>query len=107
MKCPHCNRTGNAFQRIFMRQKGTKSRYCIFCGGEVVLKYNWGKIVLLSVGVLAGLILLNIILQIFGWPGINGGFAGGLGGAIIAIYMRKKPFLNIEAIAKEKKKRRK
>jgi hypothetical protein len=89
-----------------MRQKGTKSRYCIFCGGEVALKYNWGKIVLLSIGVLVGLILLNIILQIFGWPGINGGFAGGLGGAIVAVYMRKKPFLNIEAIAKEKKKQR-
>lgn len=106
MKCPRCNKTGNLFQRIFMQRKGSKSKFCIYCGAEVVLKFNWKKIAFLAIGVLVGLIVLNIVLQSLGWPGINGGFAGGMGGALIAVLMRRKPFLDVELISKEKKKHR-
>lgn len=96
MKCPNCHKTGNTFQRIFMRKKGHKNRYCIYCNTEVKLFYNWKKIGFLSIGVFGGLIILNTLIIYLGWPGINGGFAGGIGGSLIAIYMRRPPFLKIE-----------
>lgn len=70
--------------------------------------YNWKKIFFLVVLVLFALIIINIILQQFGWPGITGGFAGGIAGAFIAIMIQREPYLKIEAAKplKTRKKRR-
>ncbi len=106
MECPNCHKQGNALKRIFSKRKGLENRYCVYCNAEVKLNYNWKKIILLAIGVFAGLVIINFLLQSFGWPGITGGFAGGLAGAIIAVYMRRPPFLSIELINKKKKKRR-
>lgn len=46
-------------------------------------------------------------MQAIGWPGISSGFAGGLGGSAIAVFMRKPPFLKVELISKTKTKKRK
>ncbi|MCK9254464.1 MAG: hypothetical protein GX793_02255 [Bacteroidales bacterium] len=104
MQCPNCNKTGNTFQRLFWKKKGQKNRFCIYCNAEVKLIYNWKRIALLSLVILVALVGLNFVLQYYNWPGINGGFAGGIGGALIAIYMRRPAFLKIELINKPKKK---
>jgi hypothetical protein len=72
----------------------------------VNLVYNWNKIFLLIAAIIILLIVLNIVLQSLGYPGITGGFAGGLAGAVIAVYMRRPPFLKVELVSKQKKKRR-
>lgn len=89
-----------------MQKKGSKSKFCIYCDAEVKLIYSWKKIIFLSIGVLIGLIVLNMVMRELGWPGLNGGFAGGMGGAVVAVFMRREPFLTVELVAKEKKKRR-
>ncbi len=106
MECPKCHRKGNALKRIFSRRKGFENRFCVHCNAEVKVIYNWSKIFLLILVIIAVLVILNIVLQAIGWPGISRGFAGGLGGAVIAVYMRRAPFVNIELVQKAKKKRR-
>ena len=106
MKCPHCQRTGNAFQRLFTKRGKTGTRFCIYCNAEVNLIYNWKKIFLLALILIVALLALNYLLQFFGLPGITGGFAGGMAGAILAIVMRRPPYLIIEQVTKEKKKKR-
>ncbi|MDD4150548.1 MAG: hypothetical protein PHE33_11025 [Bacteroidales bacterium] len=107
MECPHCHNKGNVLKRIFSKRKGYENRYCVHCNSEVKLIYNWKNIFLLITFVIIGLIIINFVIQAIGWPGISSGFAGGLGGSIIAVYMRKPPFLKIELISKSKTKRRK
>jgi len=106
MECPNCHKTGNAFMRIFSRRGNTGSRFCTYCNAEVKLVYNWKRIFLLVAIVILVLIVLNFVLQYLGWPGITGGFAGGMAGAVIAIMMRRPPYLKIELVSKNKKKSR-
>lgn len=106
MECPNCHKQGNALKRIFSKRKGMPNRYCVYCNAEVKVNYNWSKISLLAAGIFVVLIILNYVLQTMGWPGITGGFAGGLAGAIIAVYMRKPPFMQVELIKPSRKKRR-
>lgn len=62
---------------------------------------------MLVAAVIVALVLLNILLQYIGWPGVNGGMAGGMGGAVIAVFMSRPPFVVIEQVgAKKKKKKR-
>ncbi len=104
MKCPHCNKSGNAFRRIFSKRSYGVNRYCVFCNAEVSVEYKWLKILVLGVFTLFGLVLLQIILQFMGLPGINSGVAGGLAAAIIAIFIRRYPFVEINLISKPGKK---
>ncbi|MDD4156558.1 MAG: hypothetical protein PHY08_08315 [Candidatus Cloacimonetes bacterium] len=106
MECPNCHKTGNAFMRIFSKRGKSGSRFCTYCNAEVKLIYNWTRIFILVAVVIVVLIILNYVLQSLGWPGITGGFAGGMAGAVIAIFMRRPPFLKIELVNKNKKKRR-
>ncbi len=106
MECPKCHRKGSVLKRVFSRRKGSDNRYCIYCDAEVKIIYNWKKIFLLILGIVFGLIILNFILQSAGWPGITGGFAGGTGGALIAVFMNRPPFVNVELVEKPKKKKR-
>jgi len=106
MECPNCHKTGNAFMRIFSRRGKSGTRFCTYCNAEVKLIYNWKKILILVVVVIIILVALNYILQSMGWPGITGGFAGGMAGAVIAIMMRRPPYLTIELVSKNKKKQR-
>ena len=106
MECPNCHKSGNVLKRIFSRRGGSKTRFCIYCNAEVNLIYNWNKIFLLIAAIVVVLIVINVIFQAIGWPGITGGFAGGLAGAVIAVYMRRPPFLKVELVNKQKKKRR-
>ena len=98
MECPKCHKKGNVIRRVFAvksRKEGTK--YCMYCGAEVRITYNWSKIFLLIIGVIAFLILLNIILQkVFNMPGIGSLTAACFGGVLITLFMRNKPFTIIE-----------
>ncbi len=105
MKCPQCHRTGSIFQRLFTRKGKTGTRSCIYCDAEVMVKYKWGKVFLLAAVVFTILILVNLFLQMIGWPGITGSFAGGLAGAVMAVFMRRPPFVEIELVPKQKKKK--
>jgi hypothetical protein len=106
MECPNCHKSGNALKRIFSRRKGFENRFCVYCNAEVRVIYNWKKIFFLVAAVIGVLIIINIILQSIGWPGISGGFAGGMGGSVIAVFMHRPPFVNIELVKEVKKKRR-
>ena len=107
MECPNCHKTGNVLKRIFSKRKCYENRYCAYCNAEVKLIYNWKNIFLLIALVIILLIIINFIMQAIGWPGISSGFAGGLGGSAIAVFMRKPPFLKVELISKTKTKKRK
>lgn len=102
MKCPHCHRTGNVFQRLFTRKSKSGTRFCIFCNAEVNMIYNWKKIFILVAVLIIVLLGFNYLLQAFGWPGITGGFAGGLAGSILAVVMQRPPFLIIELASKDR-----
>lgn len=106
MKCPNCHKTGNAFIRIFSRRIKTGTRFCTYCNAEVKLIYNWKRILVLSAIIIIALIMFNYVLQYFGWLGMTGGFAGGMAGVVIAIMMRRPPYLKIELVNKTKKKGR-
>ncbi len=106
MKCPNCNKSGNAFRRIFSKRSYGVNRYCIFCNAEVSVEYKWVKILVLGVFTLFGMILLQLILQFMGFPGINSGVAGGLAAAVIAIFIRRHPFVEITLISKPEKKKK-
>lgn len=108
MECPNCHRRGNALKRIFSKRGNTGTRFCVYCNTEVRIIYNWKKIFVLSLVVLVLLLVLNVLLQMLGWPGITSGFAGGMGGAVIAIMIRREPYVKIELVnpPKTRKKRR-
>ncbi len=103
MKCPNCHKTGNTFKRIFSKRGNSTTKFCIYCNVEVNIIYNWKKIFLLVFVVILLLIIFDAILKYYEWPGISPGFAGGMAGATIAIFMQRPPFLRIEQIAKKKK----
>lgn len=107
MTCPNCNRTGNAFKRIFSKRSYGVNRYCVYCNAEVKVEYKWVKILILGVVILFALILFQLIMQFMGWPGMNGGVAGGLAAAAIAIFIRRSPFLEVSLISKPDKKSKK
>ncbi len=98
MKCPHCNHTGNLLKRPFVRRKGLPDSYCVKCGSQIKIQYNWGKITLLILGIVAFLLLLHLILQAMGYPGVSSMMAGGITGVILVIAMQHPPFINIEHI---------
>lgn len=106
MECPHCHKRGNALQRLFTRRKHTGTRLCIYCSAEVKFIYNWKRIFFLAAILVVVLIAFNYGLQALGMPGITSGFAGGMAGAILAIVMRRPPYLVIELVTQEKKKKR-
>lgn len=108
MECPNCHQRGNAFKRIFSKRGNTGTRFCIYCNFEVKVIYNWKKIFLLSFIVLLILIILNLIMQQMGWPVITGDFAGGFAGAVVAIMIRREPYVKIDPVkpVKTRKKRR-
>ncbi|HXK81743.1 MAG TPA: hypothetical protein PLO05_06275 [Bacteroidales bacterium] len=106
MKCPNCNSTGNLLKRVFIKRKGLPNRYCVYCNAEVKLIYNWRKIFLLALIIIAVLMILHAVMVSVGLPGVSGGIAGGAAGAVLAIFMRKPPYLNIELVKHSNKKRR-
>lgn len=106
MICPNCKHSGNLLKRVFVKRKGLYNRYCVYCNAEVKIVYNWRKIFLLSLIVVAVLLLLHIILILIGLPGLSSGLAGGAAGAAIAIFMRKPSYVKIEMLTKPGKKRR-
>ncbi len=103
MECPNCHNKGNVLKRIFSKRKGSKTHFCTYCNAEVKLSYNWKKIFLLAIILLAILLALNYILLAIGWGGVSGGMAGGAIGATLAVYMGRPPFLKIELVKKKKK----
>ncbi len=107
MECPVCHKSGSAIKRIFSKRGSGDTRFCIYCNSEVRVNYKWGKIFLLTGAVILVLILVNVLLQYIGWPGISGGIAGGIAGAVIAISMSRPPFVEIELVEGKKKKNKK
>lgn len=109
MKCPNCGKSGNAFKRIFSKRSYGVNRYCVYCNAEVKIDYSWKKILILAIFTLFGLVLLQVILQFIGLPGINSGVAGGLAAAVLAIFIRRHPFVEISLVSKpeENKKKKK
>ncbi len=104
MICPNCNKSGNVFKRIFVKRSYGENRYCIYCNAEVSVEYKWFKILILGIVILFSLILLQLIMQFIGLPGMNSGVAGALAAAFIAIFIRRPPFVEIKLIKKAKKK---
>ncbi len=107
MVCPNCNKSGNVFRRIFVKRSYGENRYCIFCNAEVTVDYQWGKVMILGLVVLIALIIVQFLMQYYGWPGMNGGVAGGLAAAVIAIFIRRPPFVEITLIRRPGKNRKK
>jgi len=107
MDCPHCHSKGSVFRKIFLKQKGSKNRFCMYCNAEVIIRYNWKKILVLCLIVMGILFVVNMIIQLLGSYGLTSGFAGGIAGAIIAIMMRKPPYVVVELVRKPGKKRHK
>lgn len=107
MTCPNCKKSGNAFKRIFSKRSYGVNRYCIYCNAEVSVEYKWVKVLLLGVGTLLMLVLVQLTMQFAGMPGMNGGVAGGLAAAAIAIFIRRPPFVEIKLISKPKNKSKK
>jgi hypothetical protein len=98
MECPNCHHTGNLLKRPFVRRKGLSDQYCVKCGARVRLKYHYGNIALLVIGIVAALVLLHIVLKLIGYPGVSGGMAGSITGVLLVIFMQKPPFLTIEQV---------
>lgn len=107
MECPNCHKSGNAFKRIFSKRGTGDTRFCVYCNTEVRVIYNWSKILLLVLAIIAVLVIINLAIQNAGYPGISSGFAGGMAGAVLAIFMRRKPFLIIEPVITNRKKQAK
>lgn len=108
MVCPNCKKSGNAFKRIFSKRPAYgQNRYCVYCNAEVSVEYNWGKVAILSFVVLIALIIIQLVIQSYGWPGMNGGVAGGLAAAIIAIFIKRSPFVDVQLISKPGKQKKK
>lgn len=106
MICPNCNRSGNLLKRVFVRRKGSSNHYCVYCNAEVKITYNWKRILLLSLIVIAVLVLIHVFLISIGWPGLSSGISGGIAGTSIYIFMSRPPYVNIELVEKKSKKRR-
>jgi len=106
MKCPNCHKSSSAFNRIFSKKENNGIRHCLSCGAQVKFIYNYKKIFLLVIGLIAVLIVLNILFNSAGLPSIGGTYLGILGGAILAIFMRRSPFLEIELVSKPTRKKR-
>ena len=106
MECPNCHSKGSVFKRVFSRKKGSQNRFCVFCGSEVKITYNWKKIFILCIIVMLCLFVINIVIQLLGAYGLTSGFSGGLAAAVIAIFMRKPPYTVIELVNKPGKKHR-
>jgi len=104
MECPNCHYTGNLLKRPFVKRKGLPDRYCVNCGAQIRLNYNYKAIGLLVIGIVALLIVIHLILLSLNYPGVSGGMAGGITGALMVVFMQRKPFLNIEHIQYKKKK---
>ena len=104
MECPNCHHSGNLLKRPFVKRKGLPDRYCVNCGAQIRLNYNYKAIGLLTAGIVAGLVLFHLILLSIGYPGVTGGMAGGITGALLVVFMQRKPFLILEHIQYKKKK---
>lgn len=78
----------------------------MYCDAEVIVRYNWKKIFRLGLIVMASLFVVNVIIRLLGAYGLTSGFAGGLAGAVMAIVMRKPPYVVVELVRKPGKKRR-
>ncbi|NLA24261.1 MAG: hypothetical protein GX879_04765 [Bacteroidales bacterium] len=102
MHCPNCKSKGHVFKRIFIKRKDSKNRFCVYCAAEVKIVYSWKKIFWLCLIVFIGLMILNLIIILIGGPGITSGFAGGLGAAVVAIMMRRPPYVEVQLINKPK-----
>lgn len=107
MKCPNCNHSGNLLKRPFVRRKGLPDTYCVRCGSQIRIRYNWGKILLLVIGIIVFLILLHLLLQTMGFPGVSSMMAGGITGFVLVLLMQHKPFVNLEHITYEDSKKKK
>jgi hypothetical protein len=99
MECPKCHKKGNVIRRVFAKKDKSKTKYCMHCGAEVVIEYNWMKIFIMAFFVLIFLILFNLFLQyVVGWPGLGSVGAASLGAVIIALFMRRPPYTIVRLI---------
>lgn len=103
MECPNCYNTGNLLKRPFVKRKGLPDQYCVRCGARVRVKYKWKNIFLLVLLIFLVLTIIQLILFSLNEPGINGGLAGGITGAVLVIFMRRPAFVNVELVSKQDK----
>ena len=108
MKCPNCNHSGNLLKRPFVRRKGLPDSYCVKCGAQIKIRYHFGKILLLVLGIILVLILLHLALMAMGYPGVSSMMAGGITGITLVLLMQRPPFVDLEHIKyKDSKKQKK
>ncbi|MFO7878717.1 MAG: hypothetical protein ACQES0_01650 [Bacteroidota bacterium] len=107
MECPNCHHSGNLLKRPFVKRRGLPDMYCVNCGARVRVQYKWKNIAKLAFFVLVGLFVLHVIMIYAGLPGLNGGIAGGIAGALMVIFMRRPAYVDVEQIGGKKSKKSK
>jgi Na+/H+ antiporter NhaC len=107
MKCPNCQHSGNLLKRPFVRRKGLPDSYCVKCGAQIRVKYNWGKIALLIFAIVVFLVLLHLILTTMGMPGVSSIMAGGITGVALVVFMQFPPFVTVEQVLYKNPKKKK